>query len=405
MDGFGLLGKALGGDSEQAYQEGRALGAKTEDALAAARERVEKNAAKQRISQTAKAAGIPQADADLYADVLTAGGNLGDLFGGLKNKQEIGLRDRASNPDLPFDQRNIALQGVASGPVSRFDTVGKGHYQDKFSNDAPIDLGGAFGADGGGEAGEIQLLKAFGYIDPTTGMVPEAQRADAFDFRRDTTRNVDAGGIPLQTTNNPFRRGAPQPIAAPGMPPAAAPPSVQRATVAPASEVAANTAAVAAGKERGSAAGRAAAGLPTTISTIDKFDADIDKFLLMPGFDSAYGNLQGTTPGSIITGLASQDASNAQAQLESLGGEAFLASNQKMRGFGQLSNQEGGKVQTALTRAVNTKIGSDDARTAWAEVKQHLTELKRVAQIEANMGAAPDDAVLSIDDYLKSKGH
>lgn len=405
---FAVLGAALGGDSELEYEQGRAMGAKTEEALAAARERVEKNAARQRLRQTATAAGIPEADADLYADVLTSGGNLGDLFGGLRSKQEIDLRGRASNPELPFDQRNIALQGVASAPVSRFDTVGKGHYQDKFSNEAPIDLGGAFGDSGGGDAAGIQMLRAFGFMDEN-GRVAPGREADAFDLYRDTTRNVDVGGVPVQTFNNPFRRGAPAQVAPPSAAPSAAAPAVTRSAVAAPSEVAANTATVAAAKERGSASGRAAAGLPSTFNTIDKFDSDIDAFLKKPGFNYVYGNLQGTAPGRIISGLASQDAADAQAAFGNLGSQAFLSSIQKMRGFGQLSNQEGLKVESALTRATNPQLSEADARVAWAEVKTHLAELKRVAEIEANMGSAPPAGdvpagPVSLDEYLKSKG-
>jgi hypothetical protein len=55
-----------------------------------------------------------------------------------KGQQEHDFRARAGDPNLPFDQRQIALQGVASGPVERFGTVGENMYQDKFSNDGPV---------------------------------------------------------------------------------------------------------------------------------------------------------------------------------------------------------------------------------------------------------------------------
>jgi hypothetical protein len=421
-DGFEMLGKALGGDSELAYEQGRALGAKTEDALAAARERVEKNAAKQRIRTTAAAAGVPQVDADLYADVLTAGGNLGDLFGGLKGKQEIGLRARASDPNLPFDQRNIALQGVAPGPVSRFDTVGKGHYQDKFSNDTPIDLGGAFGDEGGGDSAAMQLINEIerreraARGDPNFNLSPR----QAMGIARESQRLTDMGGVPgvLDLLDSLGLSGGsvapPIPAPAPGDPPAPALPGQPRpampraAAVAPVSEIVGNTAAVAAGKERGSASGRAAAGLPATFNTIDKFGSDIQEFLKTPGFNGVYGNMQGTGAGQIMSGLASQNIADAQAKFGNLNSQAFLASIQKMRGFGQLSNQEGLKVESALTEATNPKLSEEAAREAWGRVLQQLEELKRVAQTEANMGQAPaagaEGGVMSLDEYLQSKG-
>lgn len=363
--GFQLLGNALGGDSEEAYQEGRALGAKTEDALASARRRVMENDALARGRKTLIDAGVPEAEADAAYTALQAGGGLQDPIQLMLKKQEHGFRATAGDPMTSITDANAALRGVSSGPVDRFQKVGGG-FDDRFDDAGLQPLGDMAGEAGGGQSAGLQALRAFGFLTPQGGVVP-GREADAFDLYRDTTRNLDAGGEIRQTTNNPFRRGP-------------------ATVVAPVADVAANTGAVRAASEQGAAIGRNAAGLESTNTTIDKFTNDIDAFLNQPGFDSLYGNLQGTDVGKAVGGVLDQDIANARGAIDSLGGEAFLASIQKMRGFGQLSNQEGGKVQTALTRALDTRIGSPEARAAWAEVKKHMTELKRVAAIEASQG-------------------
>jgi hypothetical protein len=136
--GWARLGDALGGDSELEFEKGLNLGANTENAMSMASERRTKAKALQENAALLKQAGFADADADAAANVMTAGGNLGDLFGARKTNQEVDFRSRAGDPTLPFDQRNIALQGVASAPVERYGSAGEGMIQDKFSNDAPV---------------------------------------------------------------------------------------------------------------------------------------------------------------------------------------------------------------------------------------------------------------------------
>jgi hypothetical protein len=363
--GFEILGAALGGDSEEAYQEGRALGAKTEEALANARRRVMENDALERGRKTLIAQGVPEPQADAAYTALQAGGKLDDPIQLMLKSQEHGFRGGIADPNTTFSQANRFAMAIDGKPADRFQKIGAG-ADDRFDEAGIQPLGDMAGDPGGGTSAGIQALRAFGFLTPEGGVKP-GMEADAFDLYRDTTRNVDAGGEIRQTTNNPFRRGAVN-------------------VVAPVAEVAANTGLVKSAQEQGSAVGRNAAGLESTNATIDKFTNDIDQFLMKPGFDSLYGNLQGTEVGKAVTGVLDQDVADARAAVETLGGEAFLASIQKMRGFGQLSNQEGVKVQTALTRALDTRIGSPEARAAWQEVKKHMAELKRVAAIEAGQG-------------------
>jgi hypothetical protein len=367
---FADLGAALGGNSEEAYQEGRAMGAKTEEALANARRRVMENDALARGRSTLIASGVPEAQADAAYTALTAGGKLADPMDVLLKQQEHGFRATAGDPMTSITNANAALRGVATGPVPRYQKVGGG-ADDMFDEAGIQPLGDSF-EPGGGESAGIQALRAFGFIGPNGRVIPGKEEA-AFNLYRDTTKNVDAGGVPLQTQNNPFSTRGPQ-------------------VIAPVETVASNAGAIKVATEQGSAVGRNAAGLESSLATIDKFTSDIDQFLTKPGFDSLYGNIQGTDVGKMVTGLADQDVADARAAVETLGGEAFLASIQKMRGFGQLSNQEGVKVQTALTRALDTRIGSPEARAAWQEVKKHMAELKRIAAIEAGQGGGQKPA-------------
>jgi hypothetical protein len=361
--GFEILGAALGGNSEEAYQEGRAVGAKTEEALANARRRVMENDALARGRSTLIAQGVPEPDADAAYTALQAGGKLDDPIQLMLKSQEHGFRSKIADSSVPFAQANRFAMAIDGKPTDRFQKVGAG-ADDRFDEAGLQPLGDMAGDPGGGTSAGMQALRAFGFLNPD-GSVKAGREADAFDLYRDTTKNLDAGGEIRQTTNNPFRRGP-------------------ATVVAPVTEVATNTGLVKSASEQGAAIGRNAAGLESTNSTIDKFTSDIDNFLAKPGYDSLYGNLQGTEVGKAIGGVVDPDIADARAALETLGGEAFLASIQKMRGFGQLSNQEGVKVQTALTRALDTR--TSDSRVAWQEVKKHMAELKRVAAIEAGQG-------------------
>jgi hypothetical protein len=132
--GWAKLGDALGGDSELEYEKGLNLGANTENALAQASERRNKAQAQQQLAGQLRAAGFSDADSDASAGALTAGANLGDVLSMKGKQQEYDFRTKAGDPNLPFSERNTALQGVAAAPVERFGTVGENMFQDKFSD-------------------------------------------------------------------------------------------------------------------------------------------------------------------------------------------------------------------------------------------------------------------------------
>lgn len=382
--GWEQLGAALGGDSESAYQEGRFMGAKTEDALASARERVEKNAARARLESDLVAAGTPREQARAASTALSAGGGIDDPISMMLKSQEYGFRAKAGDPNVPLDIGQRSLLGVANGPVEPIYKVGDKAIN-KFETPNLDDLGSIVGeTGGGGRSAFMQALQAYGVLGPDGRVIP-GKEALAYEIQRNTDKVFDVEGQAHLRSGNPF--GGVQPPA-PGGPGPAAPGPAAPFALAPLPTVTSNAAAVAAAKEQGQAVGRNAAGLETTNSTIDQFVNNIDNFLAKPGYDNLYGNVQGTEVGKTVMGLADQDVADARGAIETLGGEAFLASIQKMRGFGQLSNQEGLKVQTALTRALDTRLSSADSRAAWAEVKTRMAELKRVAAIEAGQGGS-----------------
>lgn len=359
------LGAVLGGDSEVEYEKGRAMGANTENALAEARRRVMENDALVKGRSSAIAAGIPEAQANAAYDAVQAGGKFDDPIQVMLKNQEYGFRQTAGNPATSPGDANAALRGVSGGPNEPLYKLG-GNYASKFGDtDTVTPLPG--GESGGGTSAGMQALKAFGFIDPVTGGVVKGKEKEAFNLYRDTTRNVDAGGVPLQTSNNPFDHSGPH-------------------VVAPASVVAANTGEINAAKEQGGAMGKNAASLPTAINTIDTFTKDIDNLVASTGFDSIYGARAGTPVGQAVTKFVSQDAADAAVLRDKVNAESFRASINSMRGLGQLSNAEGSKVQAALTTLADPHLSPPAARAAAEQLKAHLAELKRVAQIEAGQG-------------------
>lgn len=365
---FDILGAALGGDSEKSYEEGRALGAKTEEALANARQRVMENDARARGQANLEAAGVAPNQARLMADAVTAGKNYGDPIEAMLKNQEFGFRATAGDPNTDITNANAALRGVATGPVDRYQKIGAG-ADDRFDAAGIQPLGDMAGSEGGGSSAAMQALRAFNFIDPTGHVVP-GKEADAYDLYRDTTRNVDAGGVPLQTTNNPFHRVGPQ-------------------VVAPAPVVAHNAAEIASGKEQGQQQGLAAVKLPEALSELDQMQANLRRLTSKPGFDSIYGARQGTDVGQAITQFASQDAADADADRKQLAANAFIISIVKNKGQGQLSNAEGLKFTDAFTRATNPRLSPAEARQAWGEVDSYIDTIKqRLKQSAAPLNGA-----------------
>ncbi len=391
---FDALGTVLGGDSETSYEQGRALGAKTEEALANARRRVMENDALARGRQTLVASGVPEPQADAAYTALQAGGKIEDPIQLMLKGQEYNFRQTAGNPNTSPGDANAALRGVSNGPNEPLYKIGGG-YASKFGDTDTITPlpGGAQGAEGGGTSSAMQYLRAAGAIGPD-GQVRPGWEKFAWRVQNPTQKTVMVGGVPTLVTDNPWEdpTAAPPPGAAPpGLTPGAAPPrpSMHAQPIATPEQVASNEAATAGAKATAEAQGKNLASLPTALSTIDTFSKDIDNLVASPGFDTIYGARVGTGIGQNIATFASQDAADAAALRGKVNAEAFRASINSMRGLGQLSNAEGEKVQAALTTLANPKLSPDQARIAAQQLKERLAQLKHVAQIEAGQGGAP----------------
>ncbi len=394
---FDALGAALGGDSEKSYEEGRALGAKTEEALANARRRVMENDALARGRSTLVAAGVPEAQADAAYTALQGGGKLDDPIQLMLKGQEFDFRKTAGDPNTTPGNANAALRGVASGPVEPLYAVGAHGYANKFSDtDTVTPLpGGAGGGSGGGVSATMQFLRARGVLDDSGNIRPGWENYAAHVLHP-TTKSVVVNGVPTMVSDNPeqYAPGATAPSrpSAPGAAPAPAAAPTASVVATPLSTTASEATAagqIAAGKAQGEAQGKNAASLPTALNTIDTFSKDIDNLVASPGFDTIYGARVGTGPGQAIATFASQDAADAAGLRSKVNAEAFRASISSMRGLGQLSNAEGEKVQAALTTLANPHLSPVAARAAAQQLKAHLAELRRVAQVEANQGGAP----------------
>lgn len=149
-----------------------------------------------------------------------------------------------------------------------------------------------------------------------------------------------------------------------------------------------------AARTAGAATGPKQAALPANLNNLNAFESTIDDLLAHPGFNTIYGMSSIADPRNYIRGT---DAQGANALRDQLNSRAFLASIQQMRGMGQLSNQEGAKVETALTAALKPGLSDDEAVLRFGELKQAIANLKTVAQQEAGAtenvltppGAAP----------------
>lgn len=408
--GWALLGDALGGDSEKSYQDGLALGARTQDALAQARERVSKAQAQADLAAQLEASGLDPNIARASATALTAGGGLGDVLTMLGRDQERRFRDIAGSADPTVDTaaRQRALAGVASGPIKPFEAVGSHGYADIMHPELGVQAMPAGAGDSSGDATAIQVMRAFGLLDPETGLVRPGMERRAFDVMRTTQRPIDVGGVPGVIDANPYSgsqsglgdalvppTGAAPPAAPTGpasvtaaLPAAARPAPVGAGgrgvtPLASAGTVAANTAEIAKAKALAGNQADQVAQLPSVSVASADFEKQVQDFVRDPGFASIYGRFAGTDTGQSLVGLASQDAANAQSRLGQLKGQTFIQSIQKMRGLGQLSNQEGSKVETAFTRAINTRQDPQAAQVAWGEVLSSIRRLRLAMAAQA----------------------
>lgn len=376
MAGFEDLGQAFAGNESGnalSYAKGLSLGANTQNALAEARARVTKNTALDKLGSVMAGFGVTDpAQGAAYATAGQAGIDPTQFLNARLKQSEAGTRERiASDPSVDDTLAQRLLLSLANGPVKPFESVGEGQQQNILHPEQGVSttpLGQAL----------IGQRDASAALDNEKRLHPE--------------RFASAGSPFLVTPGGVFTKTPP---AAPGAAPTLAPtlgadgkPIDYAKAVG---DVAgARTSATTTAKLQ--ATNRAA--LPGKLNDIASFTTNLDSLLAQPGFDSIYGNLQGTGVGQTITTALSQDAANASAAREQLGSQAFSVAIQKMRGLGQLSNAEGLKVQSALTRMTNPRISPEEARRAAEELKVQLGALEKVARQEAGDSAV--DSIMNV---------
>ncbi len=430
--GWGTLGAALGGNgAEPAYQEGLALGAKTQTALAEARKRVDENAAREQLAQSLGDifGGTPgptqNTDQALaYANAARSGVNLGDVFGARAKQQEYDTRARVADTATPEADAQRLLLSLTNGPQETLYKVGGG-YADKLHPDKGLTpLGAALGADtgGGGSAAAIQVLKAFGFIDPTTGQVKPGMEKQAFDVMRTTGHVVDEGGVPGVVNFNPYGPAAPATGAAPAHPTAAAAPAL--APVSDAGRVAGNVRTIEEGKVLGHETGEAKMALPQAqarfrnqtqqtdlvMKNIDKVLPEVSAWTTGPG-GKLLGTLWGTPAYDLKSSINTIKANIGFQQLQQMRYESPTGG-----ALGQVAVQELEFLQSALGN-LDMAQSPEQIRDSLSQVRQRYDQFKAAAKADldaaqlkasGNVGApvapAAPGAAIPLDEYLKSKG-
>jgi hypothetical protein len=109
------------------------------------------------------------------------------------------------------------------------------------------------------------------------------------------------------------------------------------------------------------------------------------------GFKGIYGPFGafGINAGAKPTNIMNQDELNAMAMLDQIGGEAFLAGVQKMRGTGPLSDNEGKRVSAAVTRLTNRMQSPEAAQQAAQEFMASMRALEQAYMKESGGAAMP----------------
>lgn len=405
QSGFFRLGDALAGDSELEYQKGLQLGANTENALAEARERKQKSQAQIDLADQLEATGAPRTLAVASAGALTAGGGLGDVVALLGKNQEKDFRATAGDPTKTFAERNTALQGVAAAPVERFGTVGENMYQDKFS-DAPAPTTSEYGT------ANIKAKEASA----------NASNARAAGAKR---KIIMVGGVPYALGDD----GSLEEKLTP-------------------EQVADNFSMTEQGKGRGRNTAKAEAVLPkafqqyrsaseeanTVIGKVDDALKDIDWVSAGPSAWAAR-NTPGTSAFKLDQAVASIKANAGFMQLSKMRHESPTGG-----ALGNVTEQELKFLQNAIA-SLDTAQNPADLAKALTAVRDHYSKYKEYAQQDfelaqkaaqyksfqhpdgeegggpqhANGGAVPGQPItptqpatgapMSLDDYLKSKGH
>ena len=150
----------------------------------------------------------------------------------------------------------------------------------------------------------------------------------------------------------------------------------------------------AAAKATGKAGGEAAVQAAGAKKDVELAISMVDDLLKDEALDKVVGPLEGALP------RVSGPAVRAQAKIDRLSGQAFIAARQMLKGGGQITDFESRRAEAAYSLLMNTRLSDEDYRAALVEFKDAVQAgyNRLMAQAEAGgvsggTGAAPSQAI------------
>ena len=160
---------------------------------------------------------------------------------------------------------------------------------------------------------------------------------------------------------------------------------IDKATGQPVRNVGANIAAGKSAAVQGEAQGKAAINLPLAENSAQRMIGAIDT-LLTPnsGLDRVTGTVYGRLPEWTNT---SEEAKNAQSQIDYINGNTFLQAYNDLRGAGAITEKEGEAAQAAYNRLRSQQLGTESYKKALAEFRSEVVKLRDIARDRARGGS------------------
>jgi hypothetical protein len=159
---------------------------------------------------------------------------------------------------------------------------------------------------------------------------------------------------------------------------------IDKATGQPIRNVGANIAAGKSAAVQGEAQGKAAINLPLAENSAQRMIGAIDT-LLSPnsGLERVTGTVYGRLPEWTNT---SEEAKNAQSQIDYINGNTFLQAYNDLRGAGAITEKEGEAAQAAYNRLRSQQLGTESYKKALAEFRSEVVKLRDIARDRARGG-------------------
>ena len=159
---------------------------------------------------------------------------------------------------------------------------------------------------------------------------------------------------------------------------------IDKATGQPIRNVGANIAAGKSAAVQGEAQGKAAINLPLAENSAQRMIGAIDT-LLSPnsGLERVTGTVYGRLPEWTNT---SEEAKNAQSQIDYINGNTFLQAYNDLRGAGAITEKEGEAAQAAYNRLRSQQLGTESYKKALAEFRGEVVKLRDIARDRATGG-------------------